>query len=233
MPAYSYIGTAVVELLCVALHVVDLSLDYRVTVNAASSMNLRWRCAVITLSTVDIVVALATGGTFVRFSRFARPVYLATTSQKLWSYFCLIWAGMKGLISVMLLIVFWVSVFACSCLILFTPGTVAREEHFSNARSAFDSFMFLIFGSVNFPDAMIPAFVQMGVFYVFWFIVFLFFGIFFILNMALAMIYVGYKKRLDSQFVKTDSRRRIGLMCAFYVLDVDGDHDQNSKKISR
>lgn len=62
--------------------------------------------------------------------------------------------------------------------------------------------MIILLTTANFPDVMLPAY-QVSWFYSLFFVSFLLFGLYFLLNLLLAKVFTNYKKTLES---KADTR---------------------------
>jgi two pore calcium channel protein len=72
----------------------------------------------------------------------------------------------------------------------------------------------------NFPDVMMPAYKESRLYAIF-FIVYLIFGLYLLMNMLLAMFYANYKKRSEDTLLKFVDERRTFLETKFEELDRD------------
>ena len=99
-------------------------------------------------------------------------------------------------------------------------GTQQGEAYFSSLVESVWSMMVLI-TTANFPDIMMLAYTRNRSYAIF-FIVYLIFGLFFLLNLVLAVYYSNYRTRVESTINKFISIREEFLHKKFQEYDTDG-----------
>ena len=79
----------------------------------------------------------------------------------------------------------------------------------------------ILLTTANFPDVMLPAY-NKNWFYASFFIIFLILGLFFLLNLVLAKVFVNYKKTLESRSESKGEQRVKHIQHYFEVIDKEG-----------
>lgn len=92
-------------------------------------------------------------------------------------------------------------------------GTFEGSIYFSTLSDSYYNLLVLI-TTANFPDVMLPAYNE-NYFYSLFFVVYLCFGLYFLLNLLLAKVFSNYRKRLE-QKVTSKTEYRIALLEQFY-----------------
>lgn len=123
---------------------------------------------------------------------------------------------------------FYVGVFAVAAVFLF------RHDPYSNFANLGDSFtqLFVLITTCNYPTVMLPEYtVSKWTFFFFFF--FILIGIYFILNLLLAIVYRMYTEEERRKFRKRFLRQRLGIRHAYFALTRDGELPGVSKDIFR
>ncbi|KAH9330238.1 hypothetical protein KI387_002346, partial [Taxus chinensis] len=81
--------------------------------------------------------------------------------------------------------------------------------------------MFVLFTTSNNPDVWIPAYKSSRISCLF-FVIYVLFGVYFVTNLILAVVYDSFKKQLAKQVAEMDNMRKKTLQTAFTLLDVNG-----------
>jgi hypothetical protein len=98
-------------------------------------------------------------------------------------------------------------------------GTQQGEAYFPTLSEGIWSLLILL-TTANFPDVMMPSFRQSS-FYSIFFIAYLIFGLYFLLNLVLAIYYSNYRTRVDNTLNKFVSMREEFLINKFTEYDVE------------
>eukprot|EP00040_Diaphanoeca_grandis_P032418 m.196387 g.196387 ORF g.196387 m.196387 type:complete len:879 (+) comp32620_c0_seq3:187-2823(+) len=98
-----------------------------------------------------------------------------------------------------------------------------KDTNFSNLGESFTQ-LFVLITTCNYPDVMLPEYTRSKWFF-FLFFFFIIFGIYFILNLLLAIVYRLYTEEERNKFKKRFLRQRDGIRYAYYALtrgELDG-----------
>jgi hypothetical protein len=98
-------------------------------------------------------------------------------------------------------------------------GTQQGEAYFPTLSEGIWSLLILL-TTANFPDVMMPSFRQSS-FYSIFFIAYLIFGLYFLLNLVLAIYYSNYRTRVDNTLNKFVSMREEFLINKFTEYDAE------------
>jgi hypothetical protein len=80
--------------------------------------------------------------------------------------------------------------------------------------------LYLLFGSVNYPDIQLPAQLTIHIFYISYFMVFIIIGII-LLNMMLAQVFEGWKEGAERLLLHATTKQRLALIECFIIMDKD------------
>ena len=94
------------------------------------------------------------------------------------------------------------------------------NTYFQNISMSYMELLYLLFGSVNYPDVQLPAQLTINIFFLLYFVVFLIIGIMF-LNMMLAQVFEGWKEGAGSLLMRATKRQRVALIECFILMDKD------------
>jgi two pore calcium channel protein, plant len=106
-------------------------------------------------------------------------------------------------------------------------GTQQGEAYFSSLSESIWSLMVLL-TTANFPDVMMPSYRQSS-FYAIFFVTYLVFGLYFLLNLVLAIFYSNYRARVEKSLDKFVSIREEFLINKFMEYD-DGEKGYLTKE---
>uniref|UniRef100_A0A0D6R419 EF-hand domain-containing protein n=1 Tax=Araucaria cunninghamii TaxID=56994 RepID=A0A0D6R419_ARACU len=81
--------------------------------------------------------------------------------------------------------------------------------------------MLVLFTTSNNPDVWLPAYESSRISCLF-FVIYILFGVYFVTNLILAVVYDSFKKQLANQVAGMDDMRKKTLQTAFTLLDVNG-----------
>ena len=76
-------------------------------------------------------------------------------------------------------------------------GMIEGSMYFSTLSQSYYSLLVLI-TTANFPDVMLPAY-NVNFFYCFYFVIYLAFGLYLLLNLLLAKVFSNYRRRLEAK----------------------------------
>ena len=92
-------------------------------------------------------------------------------------------------------------------------GSIEGTMYFSSLSQSYYNLLVLI-TTANFPDIMLPAY-NVNFFYSFYFVIYLCFGLYLLLNLLLAKVFSNYRRRLELK-VSMRSDNRVKLLEQFY-----------------
>ena len=115
-----------------------------------------------------------------------------------------------------MLIIFYIIFFSWAGFMLF-KGT---PQGFAYFPTIFDTIwnLFLLLSTANFPDVMMPAY-EMSTFYTLYFIAYVLIGVYFLLNLLLAVFYSNYQSRVEESIDNFVDKRIDYLEQKFYEFD--------------
>ncbi|GFR61326.1 two-pore calcium channel 2 [Elysia marginata] len=188
---------------------------------------------IITFSFCDWCVSFAMGcKEFIRFRRILRPYFLLQNSSLMKKIVRCLRRTMPEVISVLMLMFFHLYIFTLLGMLLFPEfvqepkgnGTVPHtndedKEGSTYFKSLLDSFISLLvlLTTANNPDVTIPAYSR-NRFAAIFFILYLVIGLYFFMNVLLAVIYNQFRGYFLSSLQSSLMRRRLGVRAAFEVL---------------
>jgi hypothetical protein len=89
--------------------------------------------------------------------------------------------------------------------------------------------LIILITTANFPDVMLYAY-KVNWFYSLYFLAYLLFGLYFLLNLLLAKVFTNYKKSLEEKADQREKNRRKLLEKCFDILDTEGTGTLNLQK---
>jgi two pore calcium channel protein len=99
----------------------------------------------------------------------------------------------KGVIALLLLLLVFYSWIG----VIIYEGTEEGELYFATFGDAFWN-MLILLTSANFPDIMLPVY-KLNRWYCWFFITFVIFGLFFLVNLMIAVFYNNYRKQVEKR----------------------------------
>jgi len=147
----------------------------------------------ITICAADDIKALITFS-YPLINYLLRPVVCIIFFSQLRSNLKSVALDLKDSIVVLFCIFAYIMYFAAVGMFIF-DGTQTGFTSFSSLGDSFYSLIILITTS-NFPDIMLYAYAESTV-YVLFFVIFVLFGVFFLLNLLLGVIFDNYKRRIE------------------------------------
>lgn len=148
------------------------------------------------ISATDIFVVLCTpdGYSYPWFAAYVRPFYFILQIRVLREYWNRYLLVMKDSSPMVLFIIAYMLYFSWIGQRLFS-GSIEGTEHFGSFGNSFFS-MLVCMTTSNFPDVMLPAY-NMSRVYGLFFIIYLIFGLFLMMNLLLAIFYSNFKQRFE------------------------------------
>ncbi|RUS74810.1 hypothetical protein EGW08_017439 [Elysia chlorotica] len=188
---------------------------------------------IITFSFCDWCVSFAKGcKEFIRFRRILRPYFLLQNSSLMKKIVRCLRRTMPEVMSVLMLMFFHLYIFTLLGMLIFPefvikssqnstiPHTNDKDKEGSTYfKSLLDSFISLLvlLTTANNPDVTIPAYSRNRLAAIF-FILYLVIGLYFFMNVLLAVIYNQFRGYFLSSLQSSLIRRRLGVRAAFEVL---------------
>ncbi|KAK3766836.1 hypothetical protein RRG08_051980 [Elysia crispata] len=188
---------------------------------------------IIIISFADWCVSFGMGcKEFIRFRRILRPYFLLQNSSLMKKIVRCLRRTMPEVISVLMLMLFHLYIFTLLGMLIFPefivkpksnstmPHTNDQDKEGSTYfKSLLDSFISLLvlLTTANNPDVTIPAYSRNRLAALF-FILYLIIGLYFFMNVLLAVIYNQFRGYFLSSLQSSLRRRRLGVRAAFEVL---------------
>ena len=94
------------------------------------------------------------------------------------------------------------------------------QTYFPNISVAYMQLLYLLFGSVNYPDIQLPAQLTIHIAYMGYFFLYIIIGIIF-LNMMLAQVFEGWKGGAERLLLHATKKQRLALIECFILMDDD------------
>jgi hypothetical protein len=235
---WSFQYTGIIELLCLLVFSADVALRYQY-LTREQFWRSRWtlaKMAFVSLAIVNTVLYLALGDSFPRIHRFVRPLMVAAHFRNVSKIFGNMIVSIPRVANVAVLLVFHVVFFGvlahvmfggiactvdeldhwtCDCAVKSETGDFCSPfskncyDYFGNIGCAMDQ-LFILLTTANFPDVMLPAyhcFAWAPVFFVSYLVI----GLFFMLNLVLAVSYSVFQGHTKDKVLGTVNHRVITL----------------------
>mmetsp|Transcript_17013 Transcript_17013/g.14943 ORF Transcript_17013/g.14943 Transcript_17013/m.14943 type:complete len:572 (+) Transcript_17013:23-1738(+) len=171
------------------------------------------------ISFIDIIVALTRSkGLFIaKFVRLIRiSLSIRSLREAVWRILLVIYDAKE----IFMLIILYVIFFSWGGFMLFR-GTPQGFAFFGSLSETIWN-MSVLLTTANFPDVMLPAY-QMNTAYTLYFIVYILIGVYFLLNVLLAVFYSNYQSRVENSITKYEDKRVSYLEKKFF------EHDEGNK----
>ncbi|CAI2359144.1 unnamed protein product [Moneuplotes crassus] len=181
------------------------------------------------ISIIDVIIALSRGkGMFV--SKFIRVIRISLSIRSLREAMKRIILVIYDSKEIFFLIIFYLLFFSWAGYMLF-EGTPQGFAYFGSLYETIWN-LFILLTTANFPDVMMPAY-QMSTFYVIFFLLFIFVGVYFFLNLLLAVFYSNYGSRVEESIKEYEHKRIEYLEKKFYEYDEDDKGYLNIPEVKR
>lgn len=117
-------------------------------------------------------------------------------------------------IDMFIFLIFYIAIWAVMATFLFGPNPL--DQSFANLGDSFTQ-LFVLITTCNYPSVMLPAYTENQASFLFFFI-FIVIGIYFILNLILAIVFRVYTEAERNKFRKRFLRQRAALRFAYKAL---------------
>jgi len=183
--------------------------------------------SLITAAAIDNILVLAVFNR-VYLCHLLRPVIFIMYVRTVRESFKRIYNVVKDAISILTLIVIHIVAFSWIGKTLF--GSTGEEvSYFSNILESFWH-LFVLLTTVNFPDVMLPAYAENRLMCLF-FIVYLAFGLFFLMKLIVAVFFKNYRFRIDTLATNFVDQRQKYINEGFTLLDLTGQGVVNTESL--
>ena len=167
------------------------------------------QCILIILMAVEASIVVAKQKDDFRILRIFRPVFLmsnfyCTGPRRIWREMILC---IPPLLNVLALLLSFMFMFAIAAFYLF--GDNSRDPNFDSFIHSFMS-LFVLITTANYPDVMMPSYEQNRVNF-FFFFTYLYLGLYFLMNLVLAVVYDEFRKREEEKCKRLYLHRRAAL----------------------
>eukprot|EP01028_Stygiella_incarcerata_P001472 TRINITY_DN125_c0_g1_i1.p1 TRINITY_DN125_c0_g1~~TRINITY_DN125_c0_g1_i1.p1 ORF type:complete len:775 (+),score=143.52 TRINITY_DN125_c0_g1_i1:84-2327(+) len=216
-----------IELLILAVYIAEILLLYS-TVPTKIFRSDQWTIGFIVLIIINFldVFTYYLGVTF-RWSRYCRPYYLAWHVPLLRSSLKDIRKTIPNVIEVAILVAVLIFLYTIFCVVLYLD-TEEGDTYFDGfADGAFNLLVCLT--TANYPDVMMPAYSSDRTNAIV-FVSFLLIGLYFLMNLVLAVIYNQYRKHLKEGVIRNVLMQREVLDRAFKLIDSPGQRRINLRQ---
>jgi hypothetical protein len=168
------------------------------------------------VSFIDIIIALSLSQGLV-VSKFIRLIRITISIRSLREAIKRIVYVLFDSKEILLLLISYIVFSSWAGYRLFR-GTPEGEAYFTSLSSSCWSLLILM-TTANFPDVMLPAY-KMGTIYVLFFVAYLIFGLYFLMNLLIAVFSSNYKNRVEQSINKFVNVRENYLEKKFFEYDV-------------
>ena len=158
-----------VELFCLLFHLFHVGGRWWLKVNRWSLVDIKVEVILsfcIMCMLVDLAIYFINFnehmGKYSRWIRCLRFVIIIDCSTQLKEMFLLMAAAMHGLVEVFTIFTMAIFFFVIGAIFLYPPDTAEGQEVFKSLHASIMQLIFLVIGSVNFPDVMLPAVIESG-----------------------------------------------------------------------
>ena len=214
---------AAISVLCIAIKLAHICL--RLATKTKRLLFYKWDILLLLSLAVlafEVVIAISKSENIicrVESVRMLRVLFIIDASTNVKSMVRNIIASVKNLrdaIGVTALILFF---FLMGAILLFPTGTNEALVSFPSFHASFMSLLYLLLGSVNFPDVMLPGLIDGGHLTTFFFSMFVFAAVILSMNLFLAVVYETFKSNMQDEKAEMYRRRRESLFYCFKILD--------------
>jgi Ion transport protein len=222
--------TSTIELLACAVYVLELRLHFQIRGSVAVLHN-NWKVAKILCVVICIFDAVAFGLAFpaawpYRPLRMFRAFFLVQNSRDLRANIQYIGKLLPRMGRVLVLVALLILMFGVLGMILFGGIETTYSGYFRTEAEACIR-LFELITTVNFPDIMIPSYRESKL-YSIYFVTFLLFGLYFLINLVLAVVLFTYRKFLKEDYLHKASKQSNALRASFHLIA-----DADTKVLSR
>ncbi|OQR95878.1 Cullin-associated NEDD8-dissociated protein, partial [Thraustotheca clavata] len=214
---FSILQSRIIALLCLGYLLVDICFGYLYLENDFLARSERKiHLAMVLLSIVDITCALSftayTSVARLRLNEYARIIMFIVTRPELRRALRKIFRVLAEVRNILSLVIVFILFFSWMSVVLF-QGTPEGEAQMPNIYEASWHFLILL-TTANFPDIMMPAYNDNRLICLF-FIFFLCFGLFFLMNVVLAVVFNNFARFSELEMQQGVNIRREKLDKAF------------------
>eukprot|EP00041_Stephanoeca_diplocostata_P023758 m.590198 g.590198 ORF g.590198 m.590198 type:complete len:927 (-) comp22376_c0_seq10:1032-3812(-) len=212
-------GILAVQVLCLVTNAVQVYLKFQSAGNASfwrPPKGTEWQVTVMILLAIDVAIFLHTDKEEFRILRIFRPAYLLSCEKaaEIRRVVRSIFRVLYEVFELVAFLFFYVGVWGITGTFLFAPNK--EDSFFANLGDAYTQ-LFVLITTCNYPSVMLPAYTQ-----TYWAFFFFFFyiiiGIYFMLNLFLAVVYRFYTLEERIRFRGRFLRQRKAIRRAFHVL---------------
>eukprot|EP01050_Picozoa_sp_SAG11_P006199 SAG11_NODE_472_length_9191_cov_5.863851_1_plen_1268_part_00 len=234
----TYYAVPILELTCCAIHFLHCVLRVKAAVYWPADGWLVGKCFVTVLIISDASRILLLGPGTAPVTRMLRAYLLLDIYPNVRQLFDQFINALKALKELSLLGMVGLIFYVLAGLMMYpvpdetsTPpimGTSQGATVFVDLHARIMQLLYLTIGAVNYPDVMLPAYVEDGNWALLYFGSFAILFIFVFLNIALAVIYQRYTQDREEDIVEQNAKRHVALALAYQTIDQD-----DSKSIDR
>eukprot|EP00036_Acanthoecidae_sp_10tr_P019008 CAMPEP_0206303278 /NCGR_PEP_ID=MMETSP0106_2-20121207/9153_1 /ASSEMBLY_ACC=CAM_ASM_000206 /TAXON_ID=81532 /ORGANISM="Acanthoeca-like sp., Strain 10tr" /LENGTH=877 /DNA_ID=CAMNT_0053734065 /DNA_START=24 /DNA_END=2653 /DNA_ORIENTATION=- len=217
----------VVQAACLATCVAQVMLRMKL----ADSWNTRkmpkgvsWQLLVVFVLTFDLsVYAVHTDNPDWHILRAMRPAYLLSCQKasEVRRVVRFLFTVLYEVIDMFVFLIFYIGIWAVMATFLFGPNP--KDNYFANLGDSFTQ-LFVLITTCNYPSVMLPAYTKNQASFLFFFI-FIVIGIYFILNLILAIVFRVYTEEERNKFRKRFLRQRAAIRFAYDAMRQRSDSD--------
>ncbi|KAM4807521.1 two pore channel protein 1 [Rhinophrynus dorsalis] len=213
---------ATLELLALALVVFELAMKMR-WLGCRTFLRHRrtvLKSCVLVVQFIEAIVVLVRQTSHVRVTRALRPIFLVdcrycgAVRRNLRQIF----QSLPPFIDILLLLLFFMVIFAILGFYLFSPNTT--DPYFSTLENSLVS-LFVLLTTANFPDVMMPAYSRNPWSCIF-FIVYLSIELYFIMNLLLAVVFDTFNDIEKKKFKSLLLHKRSAIQHSYQLLNTQG-----------
>jgi hypothetical protein len=222
------------ELCLVPVHLYHCYLRIAVSVRWQNDWWLICKCTACVLIACDAVHEMGAGKNTLPMSRLLRPYLVLDCHSGVRHLHAQCVKALKALKELMVLMLVCLLFFVLAGLMMYpTPGGAVKEEvagqgHvrgtsqgdvvFQDMWYRVAQLVYLTFGAVNYPDVMLPAYIEDGSMSLLYFLPAIVIFLFLFLNVVLAVVYSGYTEDRNQLIVEDGAKRCVALTLAFTVV---------------
>uniref|UniRef100_A0A7S3GLY2 EF-hand domain-containing protein n=1 Tax=Palpitomonas bilix TaxID=652834 RepID=A0A7S3GLY2_9EUKA len=158
------------------------------------------------------------------YTKIMCPLIVVAFSQKLRHALTVFFRTLPSIFNALFSLIILLLVFGLFGIMMFgelPPYTTSCEFCSFNTTTSSLLGLYVLITTENYPEIMNAAFAYSPVFSVFFFMVFLVIGLYFLLNVVIASFIDAYRTERKKQVLKLRIRERKSLLAAFQVLDSD------------
>jgi potassium/chloride transporter 9 len=219
IPVFNVRVTQIVEIGCLMFFALEMYAKHKYR-GAEIFWSNKWYMVQLSLMLVELAgvfLSMLNPTGLTLMNPVMRPVLFIVMSRRVRDSWAMLFRILPSFMDIVALGTMTIFIFAIVGTVMF-EGTPEGSEHFPTIwRGALS--LHILLTTANYPDVMMPAYSKHRIYFLF-FMTFLLFVMYFIMNLVLATIYNNYRHQAQKLFTRKKEKSEEATTVAFHLLDV-------------